>query len=172
MEILSIEPLPEGAAVRSRVHSMKVAHATMAALCARGLTDADVARLTNRSPPTIRNFRLSPAGAELIAQLAEGCDEEILSEVDYRLSLRRRAGTIAAERMVDKLEDPTEDIPIRTLLAIAADVDDRTGLGKQSMQVNLNIDVKSRLNAARERRVKVIEARAEGRLLEYVRGEG
>ena len=163
MEILNVTELTETDArgTRSRVHGLKVAHHTMAALCARGLTDVDVARIVNRSPPTIRNFRLSPAGAELISQMAEGVTDEIVSEIDYRLSLRRRAAVLAGEKLVEQLENDEIDQP-RTLLAIMADTDDRTGLGKQSMQVNLNIDIKARLNKAIERKVALDEARKLG----------
>ncbi len=48
----------------------------------------------------------------------------------------------------------------RTLLSIAADSDDRTGLGKQETRVNLNVGIGAKLDRARQARDKVIEERS------------
>jgi hypothetical protein len=78
--------------------------------------------------------------------------------MEYRIALRRKAGTMAMEKLVELLEaDEIESE--KSLLAIAADSDDRTGLGRQETKVNLNMDLGARLDRAIERRNKLVEDR-------------
>ena len=167
MKVWSLRPEKRGRP-KGATNAMRVWHHTCAKLLARGLSDVEVARLLNKSPPTIRNFRISPAAQNLIAEMAKEQDAVLMNEVDYRLDLIRRAGTMAIERIVEKLEADEIDND-RTLLAIAADSSDRSGLGRASTQVNFNADVGTLLDKARERRVKVLQARIEGNVVKLIR---
>ena len=168
MEILGIDELTELPQVQSRVQTLRTAHHTMAQLLAKGLKDTEVARLVNRSPPTVRNFRLVPANQELIASYAQDENEELLDEVEYRLTLRRRSGTLALERLVDDLEAGVE-MSHRTLLAITDSTDDRTGIGKVEAKLNINVDLKSKMIEAEKRLEGLEEARAAGKVVDFVR---
>lgn len=153
MEILEIRELgPEDLAGlrQPNVKSIRANHHRTASLIARGLTDVEVGRLTNRSAPTIRNFRLNPANANLIAELAEAIDGEVLSEVDYRAQLIRYASTLAAETLADRLEAGLVESD-RTLLAIMDSGNDRTGLGKMETKLNIHHSIGAQLDKAAKR---------------------
>ncbi len=145
---------PKGAMAKIRAH-----HHLVAQLYAKGLKPTEIAPIVNRTSATVRNWLDSPASQELVAQYSAGEHERITSEMEYRIALRRKAGTMAMEKLVEQLEADEIDAP-RTLLAIAADSDDRTGLGRQETKVNLNMDLGARLDRAIERREKLIEGRA------------
>ena len=174
MEILSMEPLTEAEArgAKPRVHALRHFHHTVAKLVARGLKDTEVARLVDRSPPTIRNFRLAPANAELISSYVGDTDEAITSLIDYRREMLVKLEIKALEELEARLDDEEERKAISTpaLLAISANSQDRTGLAKQQVSVNMNLDIGSRLDRARKRVEGIEAARAAGKLLEFVRG--
>jgi len=161
MEIFSIEPLTleEVASCKPRVQSLRHAHHTMAKLLARGLKDSEVARITNRSPPTVRNFRLVPANAELIDSYAGDTDEEITSLIDYRRTAMVAAEVKAMEEIIHRLDTVPDQISTSALLAIAANSQDRSGIAKQTVSLNMNLDFGSKLDRARERLAKLQEAR-------------
>lgn len=171
MEILSVtsvtqseypaKPKPKGT-----VGQIREIHHRVARLYAKGLKYTEIAAIVNRTPPTIKNWLASPANQELVAHY-EGLEEaEVTSEAEYRLELRKRAATMALEKLVEKLEADQIDAD-RTLLAIVADSDDRTGLGRQETRVNLNVGIAAQLeqrmaraNSLMDRRsAKVIELR-------------
>lgn len=141
------------------VATIRAWHHRIARALARGMTDAQVAQLVDRTAPTIRNFRLNPANAELIAQYQADYDDEVESELDYRARLMRVAGTMALERLVEKLDQGEVDSE-RTLLAIADSANDRMGLAKASISANINLNAGDRLAKARER-VRALNAKPE-----------
>lgn len=145
---------PKGAVAKIRAH-----HHLVAQLYAKGLKPTEIAPIVNRTSATVRNWLDSPASQELVAQYTGEIGERVSSEMEYRIALRRKAGTMAMEKLVEMLEaDEIESE--KSLLAIAADSDDRTGLGRQETKVNLNMDLGARLDRAIERREKLIEGRA------------
>ena len=83
-------------------------------------------------------------------------DVEFDDELQHRITLGRRASTLATEALVDQLEAGAIDNP-KTLLAIAADFNDRTGVGKVQTQVNLIGNLGERMAKARERVAKLNE---------------
>jgi transposase len=144
---------PKGAVAKIRAH-----HHLVAQLYAKGLKPTEIAPIVNRTSATVRNWLDSPASQELVAQYTGEIGERVSSEMEYRIALRRKAGTMAMEKLVEMLEaDEIESE--KSLLAIAADSDDRTGLGRQETKVNLNMDLGARLDRAIERREKLIEGR-------------
>jgi transposase len=145
---------PRGAVAKIRAH-----HHLVAQLYAKGLKPTEIAPIVNRTSATVRNWLDSPASQELVAQYTGEIGERVSSEMEYRIALRRKAGTMAMEKLVEMLEaDEIESE--KSLLAIAADSDDRTGLGRQETKVNLNMDLGARLDRAIERREKLVEDRA------------
>jgi hypothetical protein len=140
------------------VAKIRAHHHLVAQLYAKGLKPTEIAPIVNRTSATVRNWLDSPASQELVAQYTGEIGERVSSEMEYRIALRRKAGTMAMEKLVEMLEaDEIESE--KSLLAIAADSDDRTGLGRQETKVNLNMDLGARLDRAIERREKLIEGR-------------
>lgn len=156
----------------AKLPQIRASHHRMAELHAAGLTAAQISEVTGRSLTHVRNFPKVPANAQLIAEKVEEAHREPddLDPVNERIRLITRVGTLALAKLRDRLEDDTYEMSDRMLLAIAADSADRTGLGRQSTQVNLNLDLGARLQKAREaqnklRGEKVVELRSD----EFVR---
>jgi hypothetical protein len=138
---------------------VRAVHHLVARLYARNVPVKDIAAMVNRTPATIRNWINAPANQELVAQYAKENEVEVTGELEYRIQLARLAGTMAREKICAQLEnDEIENT--RVLLAIAADVDDRTGIGKIQTQINLQGDLGARLNRARQR-VKELNSKKE-----------
>jgi transposase len=155
---LTESDVPKRGRPKGAVAKIRAVHHLVAQLYAKGMKPTEIAPIVNRTSATVRNWLDSPANAELVAQYCGGEAERITSEMEYRIALRRKAGTMAMEKLVEMLEaDEIESE--KSLLAIAADSDDRTGLGRQETKVNLNMDLGARLDRAIERRNKLVEDR-------------
>jgi len=155
---LTEDDVPKKGRPKGAVAQIRAVHHLVAQLYAKGLKPTEIAPIVNRTSATVRNWIDSPANAELVAQYTGEFSERITSEMEYRIALRRKAGTMAMEKLVEMLEGD-EIQSEKSLLAIAADSDDRTGLGRQETKVNLNMDLGARLDRAIERREKLIEDR-------------
>jgi hypothetical protein len=155
---------PQGA-----VGKIRAVHHLVAQLYAKGMKPPEIAAIVNRTSATIRNWLAAPANAELVAQYEGAEHEEIMTEAEYTLALKRRIRTIADEELLERIEaDPTA-FSNRELVILTADASDRTGFGKQSVQVNVNLDLKARMEQAKKKLEGLSEARTEGRVVEFVR---
>jgi transposase len=160
---LTESDVPKRGRPKRAVAKIRAVHHLVAQLYAKGMKPTEIAPIVNRTSATVRNWLDSPANAELVAQYCGAEGERITSEMEYRIALRRKAGTMAMEKLVEMLEaDEIESE--KSLLAIAADSDDRTGLGRQETKVNLNMDLGARLDRAIERGKKLDEER--GKVIE------
>jgi predicted transcriptional regulator len=124
---------------------------------------AEIAQVVGRSAQTVKNYIDSPANAELIAQKVEAAAKGRQSNLEYRAEIRARAATLASEMLLNRLEEAEargETLPMRELIKIAADSDDRTGLGKQETRLNINADLGQRLDKAIEAKHRAGEIRA------------
>jgi hypothetical protein len=135
---------------RGSIGKVRAVHHLVARLYARNIPVRDIAGMVNRTPATIRNWINAPANQELVAQYARENEVEVTTELEYRMQLARYSGTLAREKIAAQLENG-EIENTRVLLAIAADTDDRTGMGKIQTQINLQGDLGARLNRARQR---------------------
>lgn len=152
MQVRSLTPddLPKRGRPKGAVAEIRVKHHRMAKAVAAGLSDAQAASLIGCTAPTIRNFRNNPAFANLVAEYGTIMDSEFDDELAHRVTLGRRAATLSSEKIVDLLEADAIDNP-KVLLAIAADFNDRTGVGKVQTQVNLIGNLGERMSKARAR---------------------
>jgi hypothetical protein len=155
---------PQGA-----VAKIRAVHHLVAQLYAKKVKIVDIAAAVNRTPATIRNWINSPANEELVAQYEEAEDEAITTEAEYTLALKRRIRTLADEELLARIEEDAAQFSIRELTALGADTSDRTGYGKQSVQVNVNLDLKARMEQAKKKLEGLAEAEAEGKVIEFVR---
>jgi hypothetical protein len=162
-EEVRVRGRPKGA-----VGKIREVHHFVARMYAKGHKPPEIAKVVNRTSATVRNWLATPANAELVAQYAADYGELAEGELDYRLQLRRQASTMALEKLVEKLQAEEIEEP-KMLLAIASDSDDRTGLGRTETKFNLNVDLGTRLDKARERRDRILEARIEGNVVKLER---
>ncbi len=167
MEILSVEPLTRAEVPkshhRSAVSRIRDVHHRMAQLYAAGLKPRAIAEITGRSVVSVREWRRSPASEELVAQYREGIEGEITEVLGEQVKIITRARPIAWSQILDQLveaEESGEPLPIRSLLAIAGDTSDRTGLGRQATQVNINVGIGAELEKRMRRAGSLMDRRA------------
>lgn len=155
MEVLKA-PRPKSPTVAT----LRDSHHRVARLFAMGLRPAQVSAKSGYSIARIGALQTDPSFQNLVETYRKMVDESWKAEVDefYELASKNK---IVAERMIaDQLEEAEaedEKIPLKTLVAIVADRADRTGHGKKSTNVNVNVDLGSRLERARARATKVID---------------
>jgi len=169
---LTKDEVPKKGRPRGAVAKIRAVHHLVAQLYAKGMKPPDIARYVNRTSATIRNWIDSPANQELVAQYCSAEHEQILSESEYTLGLLRRGRTLAIEQVVEQLEEAEvtgEQLPLSKLLAVAGDFADRTGVARQTVTLNINANLESRMDGLRERHLKLVEARKEGTVVKLVR---
>jgi hypothetical protein len=162
--ILSVRPLTEAdlshlreRAVQQPFQKLKDSHHRVARLLASGLyKDYEVAQMTGFSLAMIGLLKRDPANIELQAHYrALAFNEE--SDFLARETAAYQARAVKAGRRIDDiLDDEDLPLPLSNLLAIQADAHDRVGLSrKQTKDLNVNIGMADRLEAAMARARKV-----------------
>lgn len=143
------------------VATLRDSHHRVARLFAMGLRKHQVHEKSGYSLGRLGALQVDPSFQNLVAEYRNMVDESWKKEVDefYDLAVKNK---LTAERMIaDQLEaadaDEATPIPLKTLVAIVADRADRTGHGKKLTNVNVNIDLGSRLERARVRASQVID---------------
>lgn len=147
------------------VKTIKDAHHDVARLLVSGMSVTDVAAVTGYTMSRICVLKASPAFQELMARKREIVDDSWAASHDAAYATIQRT-TRKAWRMVeehlDDADEAGEKIPLKTLLAVAADGSDRVGYMKKSATLNANIDFAKRLEEAiaRSKQPKLIEGEA------------
>lgn len=147
-------PRPKGETVAKLFDS----HHRIARLFAMGLRKHDVHQKSGYSLGRLTQLLGSPAFTNLVESYRKMVDDSWRQEVDefYELANKNK---IVAERMIadrlERAEDDIDEVPLKTLIAIVADRADRTGHGKKSTTLNVNVDLGSRLERARSRAARV-----------------
>lgn len=145
-------------ASRNVVQKLNDAHLRMARLFAQGLTNYEVAGITGYNPARVSLLRNDPAMRERVARLQEAAEAETVDDMVEFDAVAIHNMTAAEHMIADKIEaarDAGETLPMRELIAISSDRMDRFGYGKKNMNVNLNIDMAAKLEAAIARTKKV-----------------
>lgn len=138
------------------------AHHMMAQMLAIGMTQTETARRLGYSRERVSQIAKSPAFQELIAQYREERDEiwrESIRASAYSV-MREDILTKSTRQMLDHLEEAEamgEKLPPKTLLAFHDSMADRTGHGKSTTSINVNLDFAARLERAMERSGVVLE---------------
>ena len=147
--------------IPARVKNIKEAHHNVARLLAAGLSNREVANRLGYTEARISNLKHDPSVAELIAHYRAEVTDSWRESVDMVHHYATK-NMLTGERMIaEHLEDADErgeKLPLRELLALTADRQDRFGYGKRQTNVNFNIDFAKRLETAISRSRKVIEA--------------
>lgn len=175
MEILSAEPLASGTRGRPRgaTADIRERHHACAKLVAAGVSYAQAGRLVGMTAAGVEAWAKNPANAELIVQYGPG---KLLEAVDtfleQRAAIRNELSFLALLKVRDQLLEAIDagtDVPMDKLVKIAADSDDRTGLARMETRVNINAGLGSKLDEATKRVEGLDKARAEGRVVDFVR---
>jgi hypothetical protein len=155
MDFRSLSEPPQGRGrPKGAVQGIRAYHHRVAMMVASGMKDTEIAKIIQRTPPTVRNWRLVPANAELAEQYKSEMDNEVRDRISYVTSLIDEIKIKALEQELEQLveaEETGERIPIRTLDAIAADKLDRRGYPKTQVSVGVSLGAGDRLAKARER---------------------
>jgi hypothetical protein len=134
-------------------------HHGLARNLAAGMSEGEAAVICGLSISRVSILKADPTFKELLEFYRADVTKEYLG---LHERLANVAGT-ALDELQTRLEDEPEKITVNQLLATVAMGADRTGFGPQSSQtnVNVNVDLASRLQAARERvRTRTIEGKA------------
>lgn len=160
--------LPEGereaARAARRLKRLRDRHHVLARMLVSGMPRKDISERLGYSTTYISQIQQDPAFVELMAGYRHQLDEAFVAGHDAYYELLRQ-NQMAAEWLVhDRLEDAIENdepIPLKDLLSISRDAADRTGYGRKSMQVNVNVDFAARLDRAVRRSKAGVEAIAQ-----------
>lgn len=129
-------------------------HHRLAWMFAAGLTVTEVAAKAGYSLGRVSLLHNDPAFQQLIAEKRKMVELHRAEVVDDFEDLIKSNMLKAERQLADKLDDADEKdetLPTRDLIAISRDAADRTGYGKKSTQVNVNVELASRLDKAIER---------------------
>jgi hypothetical protein len=122
-------------------------HHALARALASGLRSGEAAALIGYDVSRVSILQNSPAFRELVDLYRAQKDLEF-AEFSSRLA---GLGKDAIVELQSRLEDEPEKFSSGLLLDLVTNVADRTGFGTKTTQVNINVDLATRLSAARER---------------------
>lgn len=135
-------------------------HHRLARCLAMGMRVTEAAEECGFSEARVYMFNADPAFSNLVEHYRGVVTQEFKEATQGYMGLLV-SNQMKAERMIaeklDKADEEGELPPTRDLLAIARDAADRTGAGKKSTNVNLNIDFAAQLEGAIKRSGKVID---------------
>lgn len=129
------------------IKQIRDSHHALARCMAMGMTGADLSNATGYSPSRISILKDDPAFQELLAGYRNLADDSFQTFYDRLVTL----GTGALSELQQRLEDNPDDFSKSDLMQLGFETADRTGHGKKNTTVNVNVDLASRLEAARKR---------------------
>jgi len=161
-EILEVRPLTRDdlSILREKrigpplVQRFRETHHRVARLVAMGLRPWEVSEQSGYTVSRIGSLMADPAFQELVAQKRKIVDEAYWKQQDEFAALAtanmRRAETMLSDKL-EAAEESGEFLPTRDLIAITEGRMDRFGYGKTRLNVNVNADFASKLEAAKAR---------------------
>lgn len=144
------------------IQNLRDTHHALARAVAAGMTDAEAASVTGYSVGRVNQLRNDVAFMDLVAQKRSMIDAEFAAAGDAVIDYLRGNALKAAKMLSDKLDHADEQgefLPTRDLLGIAELGFDRTGYGKQTKNLNVNVDFAANLERARKRTTEARTAR-------------
>lgn len=131
----------------SAVKRLTDRHHALARNIASGMAIGDAAILQGYTISRVSILQGDPAFKELLSFYRDAA-ERPYRDLHVRLS---GLAMDAAEELSSRLEDEPEKIPIGQLMELTKMGADRTGYGPQATNLNVNVDLAGRLEAARKR---------------------
>lgn len=142
--------------------AFKDSHHMVARLFAMGLRPGEVAEQSGYSLSRISILRGDPSFGELIEHYRKVENAAFTERRDVYWDNATAVRNRSARMMLDQLDEADETgeaLPLTTLLRMHDSFADRTGYGKRSTQVNINVDFAAKLDQALKtsRQIKTIE---------------
>jgi hypothetical protein len=164
LERADLAALQQKSTGNATVSKMRDSHHVIARLIASGLTISETAARAGYSATRVGVLvNGNPAMQELIAKYRDIATKAWAESQDEYYAFIYSNGLKAQRMIADQLDEADEknvDVPLNRLLSIAADSADRVGYTKKSTTLNINVDFAAKLEAARKRSAKVIDATA------------
>ncbi|SRR6266852_579617 len=150
-KVLSVRPLTredmlllqEKRPPQNRPKAMRETHHRLARMVAAGFRTEEILKLTGYSYNRLLQLRKDPAFCELIAAYRGKVDEAFVrsqDEVQETASELIRRSLRQVEDHFDEADESGELIPLKTLVAVGADLMDRFGYSKKVVNRNENLD--------------------------------
>lgn len=133
--------------VTPSIARIRDSHHALARLIAEGRKDVEISRITGYSPSRISILKNDPAFSNLIEYYKKNISDTFVTVHERFASLSRDA----AEELQARLDETPEAFDNEELMELAKLTADRTGFGPKSTNVNINIGLSERLEAARKR---------------------
>lgn len=126
-------------------------HHALARCLASGMTDGDAAITCGYVTSRVSILKADPAFNELLAFYRQDVTTKYLDMHGVLAGLSLDAAMELRERLETDIEAADKKISVTQLMELTKLGADRTGFGPQASQVNINVDLAGRLQAARER---------------------
>lgn len=172
--VLSIRPLTRAdletlrqRSARPALKALRDSHHRIARLFASGLKLREISEATGYTISRLSILRADPSMEELIARYRGIEDEAHAKSRELHYEMIQRTAILGQTLVVEQLEDAVdsgEKLPLKVLLAVTSDANDRVGYMKRSASLNANVDFAKKLEDAirrsREAEAKTIEGKA------------
>lgn len=131
------------------ITELRARHHALARALAAGMTQNEAAACTGYSVSRVSILCSDPSFRELL----EFYRSEVRGNFDAGLEMMKVGHVVAVNELVDRIAETPEAVETPDLIKAIATFSDRVGLGPQSKStnVNVNVDISSRLDAARRR---------------------
>lgn len=126
-------------------------HHALARCLASGMGDGDAAITCGYVASRVSILKADPAFQELLAFYSQDVTSKYLDMHGVLAGLSLDAAMELRERLESDIEADEKKISVGQLMELVKVGADRTGFGPQSSQLNVNVDLAGRLQAARER---------------------
>lgn len=137
------------------VKRLRDSHHALARVLATGVDESEAALICGYSPSRVSILKADPTFAELIAHYRAIKSAEFADAGARMASL----SVEVIEELRERLEDSPESFTNGTLDNLLKTLTDRTGFGPKATQVNINVGLADRLDAAIKRQVAPPEGR-------------
>lgn len=126
-------------------------HALARCLASGSMSDSDAAITCGYAPSRVSILKADPAFQELLAFYRQDVNGKYLDMHGVLAGLSLDAAMELRERLEADIEGDEKKITVTQLMELTKLGADRTGFGPQSSQLNVNVDLAGRLEAARKR---------------------
>lgn len=126
-------------------------HHALARCLASGMSDSEAAITCGYVASRVSILKADPAFIELLAFYRQSVDGKYLDMHGVLAGLSLDAAMELRERLELDISADEKKISVGQLMELTKLGADRTGFGPQSSQLNVNVDMAGRLQAARER---------------------